>query len=63
MTARIDKAVVSGVFSLDGQDFDAMPLGILHELRGVVEAHGLAVDGTEESRWLMALEPGTGVDQ
>ena len=52
------------VVDVDGQYGHPVPARVLYQLRGAVKSHGLAVQQAgEESRRVVALEPGGGVGQ
>ena len=55
-------AIPFGDVDIDGQNAQAMALGILDENRGVVKAHRLIVQERAcEGREIVALEPGAGI--
>src|SRR5262245_37833792 len=57
--AAAHDAVPVALADVDGQHLDAVPLGVLDDGRGRVEAHRLRVEKrTGEHVWVAALEPG-----
>src|SRR5690606_32377560 len=62
--ARLQRAIPERVIDRNRAHFDTAVAGIAHELRGGVEAHGLAVqERAGEDRLMMTLQPGRYVDQ
>lgn len=62
--ARLKRGIPAAHSNVGRQHDDAMSLRILHELRGTIEIHRLAVEKrAQKGRRFMALEPGAGVDE